>query len=121
MASPGFLETVLNPLPAAIKGPLVSLVNEGFRQLRFGAPDDSATRCENFGGHLVPFTTSGTANREVAVAHGLGRIPRLAFPVLALDTVNATTLQLAVPRVADATYVYLSSPETGKSGHLYVE
>jgi hypothetical protein len=121
MASISFLESLANPLPQAVKGPILNIVRDGFRSLRFGAPDDEAAPCENFGGHLVPLTTSSSANGEVAVAHKLGRIPRLAFPVLALDTVNATMPVLTVTRAADATYIYLKSSTTSASLHVYVE
>lgn len=121
MANIGSLEALCNRAPAAVKPTLLDLVREAFRSLRFGAPDEDATHCENFGGHLVPFTTSGTANQEVAVAHQLGRTPRMAFPILALDTVNATMPVLTVTRAADSTYLYVSSATTSASGHLYVE
>lgn len=121
MAALGFLESFLNALPAPVKAPLVAFTQYAFKNLRFGAPDDSPAPCENFGGGLVPFTTASIANNEIAVTHGLGRTPRLAFPILALDTVNATAPVLRVTRAADDTFVYLSSAETGVSGHLYVE
>lgn len=121
MASLGYLESLLNRLPTDIKAPMMAFSREAFRTLRFGAPDDEAVACENFGGHLVPFTTSGTANNEVAVAHKLGRTPRLAFQVMALDTVNATTPVLTITRAADMTYLYVKSATTNAAGTLYVE
>jgi hypothetical protein len=121
MASPGYLESLVNTLPQALRPAMLEIVREGFGQLRFGAPADSNARCENFGGALVPFTTSSVANREVAIAHGLGRVPRLAIPLLALDTVNATVPQLTVTRAADATFLYLGSPVASAATWIYVE
>lgn len=121
MAAIGYLESLLNTLPAEIRRVLASFVREGFTQLRFGAPSTAAVACENLGGHLVPFTTSGTANREVAVEHKLGRVPRLAVPCFALDTVNQTLPVLTISRAADATFLYIKSATTNAPGHLYVE
>lgn len=121
MSSVGYLESLLNTLPQAVKAPMVNFTREAFKTLRFGAPETSAVAAENFGGHLVPFTTSSSANGEVAVAHRLARIPRLAFQMLPLDTVNATAPVLTVTRAADATYLYVSSPTTDATGLLYVE
>lgn len=121
MASAGYLESLANTLPDAVKKPIQNLIREAFKTLRFGAPSGEAVAAENFGGHLVPFTTSSSANGEVAVAHRLARVPRLAFQMLPLDTVNATAPVLTVTRAADAVYLYVSSPTTDATGLLYVE
>lgn len=121
MAAIGYLESLLNTLPAEIRRVLTAFSREAFTALRFGAPSADAVACENLGGHLVPYVTSSTANREVAVAHKLGRIPRLGFQVFALNTVNATGPVLTVSRAADATYLYVKSATTSASGWLYVE
>ncbi len=121
MASPGYLESILSELPAAIKKPMQNFVRAAFSQLRFGAPTDAKEAAENFGGHLVPFTTSSTVDGEVAVAHQLERIPRMLIPILSLDTVNATMPTLTVTQPADETYFYVSSPTVGAYTHVYVE
>lgn len=122
MASTSYLESLLNTLPAPIKTPLVAFTREAFKTLRFGAPDaEDAVAAENFGGHLVPFVTAAIADREVAVAHGLGRIPRLLIPCLPLNVVNATLPDLTITQAADATYVYLSSPTVSGSAWMYLE
>ena len=121
MASIGYLESLLNTLPDAVKKPMQGFTREAFKTLRFGAPTDQPEPSENFGGHLVPFTTSSSANGEVAVAHRLARIPRLSFLMLPLDTVNATAPVLTVTRAADAVYLYVSSPTTDATGLMYVE
>lgn len=121
MASIGYLESLLNTLPADFRRPFTAFVREAFASLRIGAPSTTAVAAENFGGHLVPVTTSGTANQEVAIAHGLGRTPRVVFPVLAPNAVNATIPVVTITRAADSTYVYLSSATQTASFHLYVE
>lgn len=121
MAAIGYLSSLLNTLPAEVRRVLAAYTQEAFSTLRFGAPSTSAVACENFGGHLVPYTTSSVANREVPVAHQLGRVPRLWFQVAAADTVNATSPVLTQTRAADATYLYVKSATTSASGHLFVE
>lgn len=121
MASTGYLLTFLNTLPNDVKRPLSALVQEAFKTLRFGAADEAAAACENFGGHLVPVTTSATADQEVAVAHGLGRTPRLMFPVLAPNTVNATIPVIEVTKAADSVYFYVASATQSASFHMYLE
>lgn len=123
MASTGYLITILNRLPEDIRKPMVAFVNEAFGQLRFGAPDAEAPKaCENMGGHLIPLTTNSVSNEEVAVAHRLGRVPRVMWPVLDPNTQNATLPEtLTVSRAADSEYLYVKSPTISAFTHLYVE
>lgn len=121
MASLGYMEALIAPLPLPVKQPIQNFIRGTMTQLRFGAPDDDAIKTENMGGALLPLVTSATANGEVAVAHRLDRIPRLAIPVLRLSTVNSTIPDLTVTRAADRTYVYVSSSEQEASVWLYVE
>lgn len=125
MASLALIESSINRLPAEFRGPVMEAFREAVKQARIGAPSTAATPiavlAENLGGHLVPFTTSSVASTEVAIAHQLGRVPRLAVPVLNVGLANAQTVALTVTRVADATYVYVSSPTTSALGFLYVE
>ena len=121
MASIGYLESLLNTLPAAVKTPLVAFTREAFKTLQFGAPSTEAVAATNLHGHLVPVTTAGVSGQEVAVAHKLGRVPRMLLNFVSLDTVNATLVPLTVTKAADATYLYLSSTVTGASTHVYVE
>ena len=122
MAATGYLALLLNTLPEQIRKPLVAFSDVAFKDLAFGATADEAMPTENFRGHLVPLTTHASANQEVAVAHRLGRVPRLILTgVLAPDTVNATTPALTITRAADSTYVYVKSPTTTAYTHLYVE
>ena len=122
MANPGYLALLLNGLPEAIKKPLIAFSDMAFKDLALGAPDEEAVATENFRGHLVPVTTHASANTEVAVAHKLGRVPRLVLTgILAPDTVNATTPVLTITRAADATYLYVKSPTTTATTWIYVE
>lgn len=121
MASRGELEALCQGFPEAIRRQMLQIVRAFITSLRFGAPGTGVVRAENMGGALVPFVTSASANAEVAVAHGLGRIPRMLIPVLPLDTVNATLPVVTVTKAADATYFYLKSATTSASMWTYVE
>lgn len=121
MAALGALEALCQSLPEAIRRTMIAYTREWATSLRFGAPSSSAVKAENLGGALVPFVTSGTANQEAAVAHGLGRTPRLLIPMLPMDTVNATLPVLTVTKAADATYLYVKSPTTSASTWAYIE
>lgn len=121
MAAIGALESLCQALPEAIRRQMIAYTREWATSLRFGVPSTVAVRAENMGGALVPFTTSAVANNEVAIAHGLGRIPRVMWKVLALDTVNATDPVLTVTQAADQNFIYVKSATTTASGHLYVE
>ena len=122
MASAGELESTLGPLPKEVKTPLVNYTRAWIKRLRFGAPSDVAVAAENFGGHLVPFTTSATPDQEVAIPHLLGRVPRVILSgFIPADTVNATIAVLTQTRAADMAFLYLSSPTASASVLVYVE
>lgn len=121
MAAIGFLESLLNTLPADLRKALINFVREAFKTLAFGTPDTTTVAATNFGGHLVPVTTSTVANQETAVAHGLARRPRLLMPFLDPNLVNASMPVVTITRAADATYFYLSSATTTASFHVYCE
>jgi len=117
------LETLLNPLPVELRKVLIDYTRAWATRLRFGAVSETTApqRSENFGGHLVPYTTSTVADQEVAVAHGLGRTPRWLIPGLPANVVNATNPTVTITRAADATYFYVSSAVTSGTGWMYAE
>lgn len=121
MAALGSLEALLNGLPDEIHARFLAYTRAWVPFLRFGAPDTAPVKAENFGAALVPYTTNTVANAETAVAHGLGRVPRMMFQLLALNVVNATAPVITVTKAADASYLYIKSATTGASGHLFVE
>jgi hypothetical protein len=126
MASLGFIEGELKTLPKEVQPPLLRIMREVVKQMRFGHADaETATAggdaCENFGAAFVQFTTPSIANTEVSVAHSFGRTPYLLFPVLPLDTVNAVLVPLTVTRVADDKRFFVSSSETSAVVTVYLE
>lgn len=122
MASLGLIESYFNALPREARQVMVAFARGVFPELEFGTPDtDGATRATNFRGHLVPFVTSSTPGREVAVAHLLARVPRLVLPALNPNQVGAGLTTLSVTRAADRAYVYLASPDADLPVVVYLE
>lgn len=121
MAVLGSLEALCGGFPAESKAAMLAYTREWATSLRFGAAGTGAVKTENMGGALVPLVTSAVANREVAVAHSLGRVPRLLIPALPLNTVNATMPILTVTKAADDKFFYVSSATQSASMWVYAE
>lgn len=122
MADLGFVQQELNALPANLRPVFFRIFQAILKDLRLGHPkQEQPDPLMNFGGGFFTGTTAGIANDEFTIAHGFGRVPYLAFPVLALDTVGAQIVPLAVTRAADDKRIYLSSPTVSADVVLVVE
>ena len=117
---PAYVEALLGGLDANMRRVLTEAFRYVVPNTKFG-PVDHQTKSENFQAYYVTSTTSSTANDEFSVVHGLGRTPYLVVPILPLDVVDAKTVRLQVTRAADATRLYLKSPEADAVVHLLVE
>lgn len=122
MAAFGNVEAQLNGITDQIVQNILKAV---FRYvLKNGITFGNATKGSpalNMQGGYFSGTTPSTANQEFAIAHSFGRTPYLAIPVLPLDQVNAAIPRLQVSRAADASNLYLKSPETGQTVFFYIE
>jgi hypothetical protein len=109
---------------AYVEGELKGLSNVGDRavltrifrnilkDVRFGHPKGTIPDpMVNMGGGFFYATTPAVANTEFAIVHDFGRVPYLLIPVLPLDEVNTQIVRLKTTRAADATRIYLSSPD----------
>lgn len=113
MSSLGLITAKLNGLPENLRQPLLEIFTELTRNMRFGHPLlEQPDPCMNFASGFFTGTTAAIANTEFSIVHNFGRVPYLAFPILALDSVGSTTPVLTVTRAADAKRLYLSSPTT---------
>lgn len=81
----------------------------------------TAIPSENLSGGFFTATTPGTANQEFTVPHNFGRAPYLLIPVIPLDQLGAAIVRLTVSRAADASNVYLKSPDTSQPVYMYLE
>lgn len=116
------IESKLQGLPEALRQPLKEIFTELTRNLRYGHPlGEQPDPCMNFAAGFFTGTTAAIANDEFSIAHNFGRVPYLAFPILALDTVGSTTPVLRVTRAADDKRVYLSSPTVNTDLVLVIE
>lgn len=98
------------------------------KTLRFGRATTSTSSganilaaAQNFGGGFFSATTPSIANTEFVLAHRFGRPPYLLLPCLPLDQLNAAIVRLTVSRAADASNVYLKSPDTSQPVFVYLE
>ena len=130
MASPGNIEAMLNGISdASLQGILKNVFRYLLTNLRFGRATGStgqsaastAIPAENLNGGYYTVTTPAGANTEFAVPHNFGHAPYLCIQVMPLDQVSAAIVRLTNSRVADASNVYLKSPETSQTIYLYLE
>jgi hypothetical protein len=90
------------------------------RDIRFGR-GTSGEPSTNMGGGFFSGTTPSIANTEFSIVHTFGRTPYLVIPVLPLNQVNAKIVRLTLSKAADASRIYLKSPDTDAPVFLYLE
>lgn len=84
--------------------------------LRFG-PVEHQQKAENFASYAIVSTTA-TSTGEFSVAHGLGRAPYRAMPVLDLNSSGMSLVSVYVSRPADASRIYLKA-DAGSTGKVF--
>jgi hypothetical protein len=92
------------------------------KDIRFGHPTgDVPDPTLNMAGGFYHGTTPSTPGTEFTIAHGFGRVPYLAVPVLRLDAVGSSIVPLTVSRVADEKRLYFTSTVASAPVSLAVE
>lgn len=119
MATKGYIDQLLNALPAETRGPVVRSFQYLMDNLRFGLQGDR-TRAENFQGYRFDATTSSVANTEFSIAHNLGYAPGVIIPLLPLEE-GAALVPLVVTKAPDPSRIYLRSSSTGAAISIYLE
>ena len=119
MADSGQVKAYIGGLESGIKKALTNIFEYVLANLSFGMPEHQK-RCTNFQLYRLTGTTSGTANQEFSIAHGLGRQPVVAWQVYDLALVNSEAPALTVSRAADMNRLYFSSPSTGATFVIFV-
>lgn len=109
MADIGLIESELGGVPPDLKRALVASFRYVLGNLSFGAISTERTRATNFQAYYVSGTTPAAAHTEFSIAHGLGVVPSVLFPVVGLNHVGAQIVPLTIARAADAKRVYLTS------------
>jgi hypothetical protein len=120
VASKSYVETLLNRLEVAIRTPVVQAFQHTLDNLQIGgvAHQEKAT---NFRWIRLDSTTAVNANEEFTIAHGAGQTPLYLIPFLPLDSSGAWVPRLKVTRAADASRLYLSSPDTNAPFSMLME
>lgn len=122
MADLGRALLEINALPADQRKTWTSILTDILKNMRFGHPKgDQPDPCVNLGAGFFHGTTPNTPGDEFTIAHGFGRVPYLAMPVLRLDAVGSRTVPLTVTRAADDKRLYLSSTIANAPVCLVVE
>ena len=108
MADIGAVRTSLAGLPDATTKRILQQVFEYvLGNLRFGEPDHQS-RAENLQSYFLQSTTASDTS-EFSIVHGLTATPKLALPVLDLQTAGSKFPQLEVSRVEDSKRIYLKA------------
>jgi hypothetical protein len=117
VASKGYVEAILNSLPADERKALALAFGHVLDDWQLG----TGQKAQNARWYRYDATTSATPDEEFSIVHGLGRPPATLIPVLDIGVVNAKTVRLQVTRAADSQRVYLSSPEVSAAITVYLE
>lgn len=122
MADLGFVLRELNALPPDLRPTFTRIFTEVLKNFRIGHPQGSQPDPSvNFSAGFFQGTTAAIADQEFSIAHGFGRVPYLAIPVLPLDQIGSTLPALTVARAADDKRVYFSSSVTHAPFTVFLE
>ena len=125
MATSSHVRTLLGGIDAALKKALGEIFDYVLtNSLAFGPIDanEARTKTTNMAGRYLKVTTSGTANQEFSVTHGLGRTPNVIWQVTSPRVVNSRFLgDLTVSKAADENRLYFTSGSTSAVCWVYCE
>lgn len=116
MAALGGLEAIIGGLQADTRRVMTELLRAMVPFLRFG-PVEHQQKAENFASYVVVSTTAASTG-EFSIAHGLGRAPYRAMPVMDLNSSGMHMVPLTVTRPADASRIYLKT-EAGSTNVVF--
>lgn len=112
MASKGYVESQLNRLESKTRNVLTQVFTHVLDTMQIGGLGHQE-KAINFKWIRLDSTTAAVANEEFTIAHGAGQVPLYVIPLMPLDSSGAWLPRLKVTRAADASRIYLSSPDTG--------
>jgi hypothetical protein len=121
MADFGYVQNTLAGLSeTGTRKILEAVLRYILKDIRFGR-GTSGEPSQNMGGGFFSATTPTVPNTEFSIVHTFGRTPYLLIPVLPLNQVNAKIVRLQVSRAADASRIYLKSPDADAAIFVYLE
>lgn len=110
MAALGAIESEIKSLPVEMRATMLRIFRSFLKDIRFGHPTgDVPDPLVNMAGGFFHGTTPSTPGVEFSIAHGFGRVPYLAVPILRLDAVGSSIVPLTVSRAADDKRLYFTS------------
>ena len=111
MASLGYVQSELNRLETKIRSVLTQVFTHVLKELQIGGLQHQE-KAMNFRWIRLDSTTATTANEEFSIVHGAGQKPLYVIPLVPVDSSGSWLPRLKVTRPADASRIYLSSPDT---------
>src|SRR5688572_18902544 len=120
MASKGYVNSLLNQLPADLRRVLSFALEHIVDTTQIGGISHQE-KAANFKWIRLDSTTASVANEEFSIAHGAGQMPLYVLPLMPLDSSGVWFPRLKTTRPADASRIYLSSPDTGAQFTVLME
>jgi hypothetical protein len=120
MASKGYVESQLNRLDSKVKNVLTQVFAHVLDTYQIGGLSHQE-KAINFKWIRLDSTTASVANEEFTIQHGAGQMPLYLLPLVPLDSSGTWLPRLKVTRAADASRIYLSSPDTGAPFSVLME
>lgn len=122
MADLGAIEGEIKSLPIEMRATMLRIFRLLVKDVRLGHPKgEQPDPALNMGGGFFHGTTPATPGDEFTIAHGFGRVPYLAVPILRLDAIGVSTVPLTVSRAADDKRVYFTSTVASTPVSLFIE
>ena len=120
MASKGYVEAQLNRLDTKLRTVMTQVFTHVLDTYQIGGITHQE-KALNFKWIRLDSTTAANANEEFTIAHGAGTMPLYVLPLMPLDSSGTWFPRLKVTRAADASRIYLSSPDTNAAFTLLME
>ena len=120
MSSKGYVESLINRLDDQIRVAIRYAFQHVMDNGQIGGIEHQE-KAVNFRWYRLDGTTSSVANQEFSIAHGLGVTPYHVLPFIPLNSTGSEMVALRVTRKADASRLYLSSPDTSAAISILVE
>lgn len=120
MASKGYVESQLNRLDTKVRSVLTQVFGHVLDTMQIGGISHQE-KAANFKWIRLDSTTATTANEEFTIPHGAGQMPLYVLPLMPLDSSGVWFPRLKTTRPADASRIYLSSPDTNAQFTVLME
>lgn len=120
MSSKGYVESLINRLEDSVRSSLRFAFEHVMDNGQVGGIGHQE-KAVNFRWYRLDGTTSTTANAEFTIEHGLGMAPYHLMPMVPLTSSGVQMVRLRVTRAADASRIYLSSPDTNAAFTILAE